>query len=79
VINASPGLAKLSIRIKDKRSTVECTSLQCFLQKSRPELAQLKLVYVPLPNAGIRDILSHKLQQLSVSTRPGARDIEFDW
>jgi hypothetical protein len=41
---------------------------------------QLKLVRVPLPNAGIRDVLSDKLQQLSVSTRTGApRDIEFDW
>ncbi|KAN0072951.1 hypothetical protein V8E54_009065, partial [Elaphomyces granulatus] len=80
VINASPGLTDLSIHACVSTSkTVQCTSLQRFLQKSRPELAQLKLVYVPLPNAGIRDILSHKLQQLSVWTRPGRRDIEFDW
>jgi len=50
-----------------------------FSPEVEARVAQLKLVYVPLPNAGIRDILSHKLQQLSVSTRPGARDIEFDW
>ena len=40
---------------------------------------QLKLVGVPLPNSGIREILSVKLQQLSVWTRQGARNIEFDW
>ncbi|KAN0072932.1 hypothetical protein V8E54_009046 [Elaphomyces granulatus] len=78
VIDASPGLANLSIRT-GTNVTMECTSLQCFLKKSRPELAQLELKHVPLSSAGIGEILSHKLQQLSISTRPGGRHIEFDW
>jgi hypothetical protein len=42
-------------------------------------LVQLELGHMPLPSAGISEILSHKLQQLSVSTSIGARHIEFDW
>jgi hypothetical protein len=79
VINASPDLANLSICITDKPQTGEATSLQCFLQMSRPELVQLELEYVPLSNAGIAEILSPKLQQLSISTSYGGRCIEFDW
>ncbi|KAN0072933.1 hypothetical protein V8E54_009047 [Elaphomyces granulatus] len=70
VIDASPGLANLSICADtanlsagtDTKVTVECTLLQYFLQKSKPELAQLELK-----------------RQLSISTRPGGRHIEFDW
>jgi hypothetical protein len=82
VINASPGLTNLCIdtcTIPYIVKTVECTSLQHFLQKSRPELVRLELAGVPLSNAGIKEILSPKLQHLSVSTPPGARNIEFDW
>ena len=43
------------------------------------ELAELELEYVPLANMGIREILSPKLQPLSISTLPGSRRIEFDW
>jgi hypothetical protein len=42
-------------------------------------LAELELEYVPLANMGIREILSPKLQPLSISTLPGSRRIEFDW
>jgi hypothetical protein len=79
VIDASPDLANLSIRIKNTPQTMEGTSLQCFLQMSRPELVQLELQYVPLSSAGIAEILSPKLQQLSISTFYGSRRIEFDW
>jgi hypothetical protein len=34
---------------------------------------------VPLPSAGVRKIISHKLQQLSVSTPLRDTDFEFDW
>jgi hypothetical protein len=82
-INASPSLANLSIRTFYRwdgiRQVSECPSLQHFLQTSRPELVQLELGHMPLPSAGISEILSHKLQQLSVSTSIGARHIEFDW
>jgi hypothetical protein len=82
-INASPSLANLSIRntlvSKYRHPMKKCTSLQHFLQTSRLELVQLELEHVPLPGTGIREILSHKLQQLSVSTIPGARRIDFDW
>jgi hypothetical protein len=40
---------------------------------------ELELKRVPLPSAGIGEILSPKLQQLYVSTPSGARRIEFDW
>jgi hypothetical protein len=83
VINASPGLANLSIRnaymMGDTKQVKKCTSLQDFLQRSRPELVQLELEGVPLPRAAIREILSRKLQQLSISTSPGARRINLDW
>jgi hypothetical protein len=75
VIDASPGLANLSIR-SNSPAVLNCTSLQ---SKSRPELVQLDLVHVPLSNTGIKEILSHKLQQLSISTPPGGRYIKFDW
>jgi hypothetical protein len=80
-INASPSLANLSIRNlgQEQQGKKTCASLQSFLQTSRPELVQLDLRRVPLPSAGIREILSPKLQQLSISTPPSARRIEFDW
>jgi hypothetical protein len=78
-INASPGLTNLRIMLNCRQRVKECTSLQSFLQAAKPELVQLELRSVPLSSTGIREILSHKLQQLSVSTLPGARHIEFDW
>jgi hypothetical protein len=82
-INASPSLANLSIRnvcsLMPKQRVKKCISLQRFLQMSKPELVQLELECVPLPSRGIRKILSPKLQQLYVSTPPGARRIKFDW
>src|SRR5712664_3512238 len=44
-----------------RHETVEGTSLQCFLQMSRPELVQLELQYVPLSSAGYRCCLGPKL------------------
>jgi hypothetical protein len=83
-INASPSLANLSISTLSRYSVGQAREripfpLQCFLQTPRSELVQLEIKHVPLPSAGIREILPHKLQQLSVFTAPGARDIEFDW
>jgi hypothetical protein len=79
VINASPSLASLSI------STWAWsvhgggfTPLQAFLETSRPELVRLELDHVPLPSEGIREILSDKLQQLSV-TAPLGDPFDFDW
>jgi hypothetical protein len=40
---------------------------------------QLVLEGVPLPSAGIREILSHKLQQLSVTTSYHGILTEVDW
>jgi len=40
---------------------------------------QLELNHVPLSSAGIAEILSPKLQQLSISTLRGGRRIELDW
>ena len=83
-ISASPGLTKLRIHnfitLEDYRRRVgKCASLQRLLQTPRPELEDLELQYVPLTSMGIREILSPKLQRLSISTLPGARRIEFDW
>jgi hypothetical protein len=86
-INASPSLANLSISnlmwysVERAKERNKCSPfpLQCFLQTPRSELVQLEFKHVPLPSAGIREILPHKLQQLSVFTAPGARDIEFNW
>ena len=75
-INASPSLANLHIDSYIWYQATGITPLQFFLQ-SRPELVQLELKHVPLPSAGIKEILSHKLQQLSISTP--RRGIEFDW
>ena len=73
-----PSLANLSISTCNWHSIDRCTPLQYCFETSRPELVQLKLDYVPLPT-GIREILSHKLQQLSVSIPPGSRHLEFYW
>jgi hypothetical protein len=83
-ISASPSLANLSISTLNRYSVGQARKripfpLQCFLQTPRSELVQLEFKHVPLPSAGIREILPRKLQQLSVFTAPGARDIEFDW
>ena len=80
----SRGLARLSIRnftlLEEYRRRVsKCAPLQRILQTSMPELAELELEYVPLANMGIREILSPKLQPLSISTLPGSRRIGFDW
>ena len=40
---------------------------------------QLELNHVSLSSAGIAEILSPKLQQLSISTLHGGRRIELDW
>ena len=40
---------------------------------------QLELKDVPLPSAGIREILPHRLQQLSVTTTYDGILIEVDW
>ena len=77
-INASPSLANLEIRNYNWHAVAGITPLQLFLQ-SRPELVQLELGRVPLPSTGIREILSQKLQQLSISTPLGDTDFEFDW
>jgi hypothetical protein len=77
-INASPSLANLSISnsIWTSASRANSIPLHFFLQTSKPELLQLELMDVPLPSAGIREILSHRLQKLSVSI---GHDVEFDW
>jgi hypothetical protein len=79
-INASPSLANLSISISNfiwtSASRANSIPLHFFLQTSKPELLQLELMDVPLPSAGIREILSHRLQKLSVSI---GHDVEFDW
>ena len=77
-INASPSLANLSIGSYILHGVTGITPLQFFLQ-SRPELVQLELEHVPLPSAGIREIISHKLQQLSISTPLRDINFEFDW
>jgi hypothetical protein len=74
VINASPGLANLSIR-SNSPAKLNCTSLLSLFQKSRPELVQLDLAHVPLSNTGIKEILSHKLQQLSIRIDPSWRSL----
>jgi hypothetical protein len=81
-INASPSLVSLSIRNsiwkpESRARAKESIPLQFFLQASRPELVQLELRNVPLPSAGIREILSHRLQKLSVSVTSDL--VVFDW
>ena len=81
-INASPSLVSLSIRNsiwkpESRARAKESIPLQFFLQASRPELVQLELMNVPLPSAGIREILSHRLQKLSVSVTSDL--VVFDW
>jgi hypothetical protein len=81
-INASPSLANLSIfnsGTHPVQREITCPPLQSFLQTSRPELVQLVLKGVPLPSAGIREILSHRLQQLSVATSYDGILTEVDW
>ncbi|KAF7131114.1 hypothetical protein CNMCM5793_004101 [Aspergillus hiratsukae] len=86
VIKASPALTNFTLRnfcsLVRSRVSIECTSLQHFFHAVEPtELTQLELQHVPLPSSGLRDMLSlsSKLLQLSVTTRPGSRGIDFDW
>ncbi|OXV12187.1 hypothetical protein Egran_00052, partial [Elaphomyces granulatus] len=83
VIAASPELTRFSLNnfcySMYGRETKTCASLQSLLGKSRPELVQLKLARVPLPTAGLTQTLSCKLQELSVTTPTGSRDLDFSW
>ena len=54
------------------------TPLQAFLETSRPVLVRLELDDVPLPGEGIREFLSDKLRQLSV-TAPVGDPFDFCW
>ena len=78
-INASPSLANLRISTWSWDCGGGFTPLQAFLETSRPELVRLELGNVPLPGEGIREILSDKLQHLSVSTPLGDHCVDFNW
>ena len=54
------------------------TPLRAFPETSRPELVRLELDDVPLPGEGVREILSDKPQQLSV-TAPVGDPFDFCW
>lgn len=86
VTKASPALTNFTLRnfcgLIRFRIPIECIPLQHFFHAVElSELRQLELEHVPLPSSGLRDMLSlcSKLQQLSVTTRPGSRGIDFDW
>ena len=79
-IAASPELTRFSLnnRCEFERGETRA-SLQSLLGKSRPGLMQLKLDRVSVPTAVFTQIISCKLQELSVTTPPGSRDLDFHW
>ncbi|RHZ51792.1 uncharacterized protein CDV56_103812 [Aspergillus thermomutatus] len=83
VIEASPALTEFSVQNLRaptfNRIVRECVSLQRFFNTAKPGLQTLELELVPLPSPGLRDTLPSTLRQLSVSTPPGSRGVDFDW
>jgi hypothetical protein len=57
----------------------ECVSLQRFFNTAKPALQTLELVRVLLPSPGLKETLPSTLRQLSVSTPPASRGVDFDW
>jgi hypothetical protein len=82
-IAASPELTGFGLNnfcyAMDGHETETCASLPSLLGTSRPELVQLKLERVPLPIAGLKQVISPKLQKLSVANLPSSRGLDFSW
>ncbi|GFF27438.1 hypothetical protein IFM61606_09957 [Aspergillus udagawae] len=83
LIEASPALIELSVQNfaapANKWLVRECVSLQPFFNTAKPALQTLELVRVPLPSPGLKETLPSTLRQLSVSTPPASRGVDFDW
>ncbi|GIJ90964.1 hypothetical protein Asppvi_009929 [Aspergillus pseudoviridinutans] len=83
LIEASPALIEFSVqnfaRPANKCLVQECVSLQRFFHPAKPDLQTLELVRVPLPSPGLKATLSSTLRQLSVSTPPASRGVDFAW
>jgi hypothetical protein len=83
LIEASPALIEFSVQNfatpANKYLVRECVSLQRFFNTAKPALQTLELLRVPLPGSGLQETLPSTLRQLSVSTPPASRGMDFDW
>ncbi|GIK06669.1 hypothetical protein Aspvir_002319 [Aspergillus viridinutans] len=83
LIEASGALIEFSVQnfatSANKWLVQECVSLQRFFDTPKPALQTLDLVRVPLPSPGLKEALPSRLRQLSLSTPPASRGVDFDW
>ena len=84
-IAASPKLTRLSLKnLVEADANIFVTktsSLQtlCGNGATSPQLIELELRHVPLPAAGLSQMLSHRLKSLTISTPTGSRQLDFAW
>ncbi|KAE8341288.1 hypothetical protein BDV24DRAFT_163422 [Aspergillus arachidicola] len=82
-IGASPELSDFTMRTFEdgnRRESIKmCASVQDLFQMGKHQLTRLELYCVPFPVLGMKEILSSRLKELTVSTTPGSRHIDFSW